>query len=288
MRKFLIAAVLALMIALAGATDSAVRAGSPAVGALPAPINEPAVAASDMWLLHLPGIAGKRWVDDQMMLGFKDAGVCGVMDVYDWTGEDPGIAALHAYKRNQEQAQIVADMISDHFHRHPDLHILLSGHSGGTGIAVWALEKLPDDVKIDKLLLMASALSPGYDLSKALSHVRDKCYSFCSENDVIVLDVGCRMFGTIDGKKTEAAGAFGFLFPDGADMQQYDKLIQKPYDKVWLRYRNFGDHMGCMLRPFARNVVAPLMIDHRVMNELEKRQHAAGQNNVGVGHPSRS
>jgi hypothetical protein len=71
-------------------------------------------------------------------------------------------------------------------------------------------------------------------------------------------------------------------------MQQYDKLIQKPYDKVWLRYRNFGDHMGCMLRPFARNVVAPLMIDHRVMNELEKRQHAAGQNNVGVGHPSRS
>ena len=121
--------------------------------------SPPAAAqACDSWLLHLPGIAGKRWVDDQMMLGFKDAGVATSFDIYDWTGEDPGIAALHAYKRNQEQAQVVADLIADHFHRHPELHILLSGHSGGTGIAVWALEKLPADVKIDKLLLMASAL----------------------------------------------------------------------------------------------------------------------------------
>ena len=36
-----------------------------------------------------------------------------------------------------------------------------------TGLAVWALEKLPDDVKVDTVLLMSSALSPTYDLSKA-------------------------------------------------------------------------------------------------------------------------
>ncbi|HWE03898.1 MAG TPA: hypothetical protein VG326_15945 [Tepidisphaeraceae bacterium] len=273
MRKLFVVGILGLFTCHFGLSIDGVIAASPA----PAVAVERTVAVSDTWLLHLPGIAGRRWVDDQMMLGFKDAGVAGVCDVYDWTGEDPGIAALHAYKRNQEQAQIVADLIADHFHRHPDLHILLSGHSGGTGIAVWALEKLPADVKIDKLLLMASALSPGYDLSKALAHVRNKCYSFCSENDVMVLDIGTRMFGTIDGKKTEAAGAFGFLFPAGADSRQYDKLIQKPYDKVWLRYRNFGDHMGCMLRPFARDIVAPLMLDHPALSALEKATHAAGQ-----------
>ncbi|HZK80590.1 MAG TPA: hypothetical protein VFC46_05965 [Humisphaera sp.] len=284
MQKYLTVVLLGLLIgAMSVSIQPRARAERPPV--VSAPVAERAAPANDTWLLHLPGIAGKRWVDDQMMLGFKDAGVAGVLDVYDWTGEDPGIAALHAYKRNQEQAQIVANLIADHFHRHPDVHILLSGHSGGTGIAVWALEKLPDDVKIDKLLLMASALSPGYDLSKALAHVRDKCYSFCSENDLIVLDVGCRMFGTIDGKRTEAAGAFGFLFPDGADMRQYDKLIQKPYDKVWLRYRNVGDHMGCMLRPFARAVVAPLMIDHPVFSDLGKREHAAG---AAKGNGSRS
>jgi hypothetical protein len=52
---------------------------------------------------------------------------------------------------------------------------------------------------------------------------------------------------------------------------QYDKLIQKTYDKEWMRYRNVGDHMGCMLRPFAKNVVAPLMIEHA------KRPDALGQ-----------
>ena len=160
----------------------------------------------------------------------------------------------------KSKAQKVADFITDRVRRQPGLEFILCGHSGGTGIAVWALEKLPDDVKIDKLILLASALSPGYDLSKALSHVRGACYSFCSENDILVLGTGTRMLGTIDGKQTEAAGYFGFIFPPTADPRQYDKLIQKPYDKSWMQYRNFGDHMGCMVRPFARAVIAPLVV----------------------------
>lgn len=215
---------------------------------------------SDHWLLHLPGIAGRRWIDGQMMLGFRDGGFGGELQVYDWTGEVAGIAALRSYKHNQVEAQKVADYIADRAHKEPGLHITLTGHSGGTGIAVWALEKLPDDVKVDTVILLASALSPEYDLTRALSHVRGTCYAFCSENDVLVLNAGTKMLGTIDGKKTEAAGEFGFVLPKGADPKQYEKLIQKPYDKTWMQYNNLGDHMGCMLRPFAEKVIAPLLL----------------------------
>ena len=68
------------------------------------------------------------------------------------------------------------------------------------------------------------------------------------------------MLGTIDGKKCEAAGHCGFCLPTGVDATQYDKLIQKPYDKSWLQYHNVGDHMGCMMRPFAQMILAPLIL----------------------------
>ncbi|HZL34345.1 MAG TPA: hypothetical protein VFC78_03480 [Tepidisphaeraceae bacterium] len=215
---------------------------------------------SDHWLLHLPGIAGHKWVDDQMILGLRDAGYDGALDVYDWTGEDPGLTALRAYKRNHATAAKIAKMICARHRLHPNEHIILTAHSGGTGLAVWALEDLPADVQVDEVILLASALSPDYDLSKALTHIRGKLFSFCSENDVLVLGAGTKMFGTIDGKKTEAAGEYGFTFPAGADIRQYDKLIQKPYDRAWMHYHNLGDHIGCMLRPFSKNVIGPLVV----------------------------
>jgi pimeloyl-ACP methyl ester carboxylesterase len=244
-------------IGLIGATCVAADPSPMRVVSMPAP--RVAVNTPQTWLLHLPGIAGRRWVDDQLVFGLRDGGYDGALDVYDWTGEDPGLPSLFAYKRNQAEAQKVADLITDHVHKNPGDRIILTGHSGGTGIAVWALEKLPADVKIDEVILLASALSPTYDLSKALSHVTGHCYSFCSENDVLVLGAGTKMFGTIDGVKTEAAGHFGFIQPAAADPLQYAKLIQKPYDKSYLQYHNVGDHIGCMVRPFTHAIVAPLV-----------------------------
>lgn len=228
------------------------------VAALPAGV---APAARKTWMLHLTGISGRKWVDDQLVEGFHEAGFPGDIEVYDWTGDNAGLGALKGLVHNQVEAQKVADLITDKYRKDPGLRIIVTGHSGGTGIATWALEKLPADVKVDDVIFMASALSPDYDLSRALAHVRHRCYSFCSQYDILVLAVGCRTFGTIDGKKTEAAGYFGFVFPPGGDLIQYGKLIQKPFDKAWMKFGNIGDHMGCMVHGFAGNVVAPLVID---------------------------
>jgi alpha-beta hydrolase superfamily lysophospholipase len=211
------------------------------------------------YLLHLPGIGGKRSIDRTLTEGLVQGGMDAHVEIYDWTATDAGLSALYAQQRHQREADVVAAKITAAFRADPRQRIYLSGHSGGTGIAIWALERLPSDVKVESLLLLASALSPTYDLSTALRHVRGKAYALHSPYDP-VLGIGTRMFGTIDGIKTDAAGRVGFSKPaDAADPKQYDKLVSIGYDTSWIRLRNIGDHIGPMMRPFAREILSPLL-----------------------------
>jgi pimeloyl-ACP methyl ester carboxylesterase len=225
------------------------------------PASMPAVDFSQTWLLHLPGIGGARSIDRHMTAGLKEGGWEGKISIYDWTANDPGINALLSYKRNKEQAQKVEKQIEEKLKKDPHLKVTLISHSGGTGIAAWALEDMPEGMQVETLVLLASALSPDYDLSRALSHVRGKAYVFYSKNDQVVLGAGTRLFGTIDGVKTDAAGLVGFRKPEGADEKAYEKLVQKPYDDGWIAFQNIGNHVGCMSEPFAENVIAPMLIE---------------------------
>lgn len=218
-----------------------------------------AILAKGPVLLHLPGIGGYLGCDRRLLVGLKQGGVGAQFQVYDWTDHDPGLHALHAYERNRAQAQKIADMILAHVKADPTAPIYLTAHSGGCGLAVWALEELPPDVQVDTLLLLAPALSPDYDLSAALRHVRNHAYAFTSMNDNVVLGAGTRMFGTIDGVRCDAAGMGGFIMPSGADSQAYKKLIACPYEPGWVQYDDWGDHIGALSRPFAAAVLAPLL-----------------------------
>jgi hypothetical protein len=100
--------------------------------------------------------------------------------------------------------------------------------------------------------------------------VRGKAYVFYSKNDQVVLGAGTRLFGTIDGVKSDAAGLIGFRTPDAADKYEYGKLVQKPYDNGWIAFQNIGNHIGCMSQPFAENVVAPLLVEDAVKMDLKK------------------
>ena len=244
-------------------------ASSLAVRAEEARANPPAADFSHTWLLHLPGIGGEMGIDRAFIHGLKDGGWEGPTKIYDWTEHDPGIDALHARKRNDREAQIVSEMIELKLKQDPKLQITLTSHSGGTGIAVWALEKLPPGMQIRTLVLLASALSPEYDLSSALKHVSGNAYVYYSENDTLVLGAGTQLFGTIDGKKSVAAGLVGFKMPPDGDKEQYEKLIQRPWIKDWMVFENAGSHIGCMSRPFVSRVLAPVLIgalheSHRV------------------------
>jgi hypothetical protein len=126
-------------------------------------------------------------------------------------------------------------------------------------LAVWALEALPADVHVQTVILIAPALSPKYDLTRALAHVNGKMYAFTSTLDSLVLGTGTQLFGTIDGVQTPAAGFGGFVRPTSANPAAYQKLVPCPYQAAWQKYHDFGDHLGGMSRPFSREILSPLL-----------------------------
>jgi hypothetical protein len=210
--------------------------------------------------LHLCGISGYRYIDRQLVLGLADGGLHARIDHYDWTTADPGLGSLLAEKRNHQEAAKVARLLLKHYRAHPAARITVSAHSGGCAIIAWALEKLPPDVQIDSVVMLAPALSPGYDLSAMLRHIRGHVYVFYSQYDGIVLGVGTSLFGTMDGVKTDAAGKVGFKAPADADQAQYKKLVQFPYERDWLKLGDLGDHVGPMTEAFGDQIIAPLLL----------------------------
>ena len=239
--------------------------GMPPVATRPLP-------AGATYLVHLPGVAGDSPFDRWWIEALKDGGAADDVELYDWTCNDPWIHALQAYDRNHQQAARVANLIVARLRADPQARVILTAESGGTGIAIWALESLPKDLRIQTLLMLAPAISPRYDLTAALRHVSGKAYAFTSAGDVIILGAGTRLFGTMDGKKTEAAGLVGFRAPPAASPDEYRKLIQIKYDPAWMIWGNFGSHAGGMSATFARHVLAPLLLRHDSPVGIEDRR----------------
>jgi pimeloyl-ACP methyl ester carboxylesterase len=216
-------------------------------------------AAQPPLLVYLPGISGLLGPGRRLGTALDSGGFDALYRVFDWTDGDPGLDALRAYDRNQDQAQDLANRLAGQRIGDPDRPIVLIAHSGGAGVAVWTLEKLPKETRVRAAILLAPALSPDYDLSRALRHVSGKMVVFYSPRDEWILGAGTKLFGTIDRVQSEAAGLHGFHIPAGADPAQYHKLIQIPYDPAWAALGNPGDHMGPLAGPFIRTVLAPLL-----------------------------
>lgn len=251
-----------LLIVLVAHTGACASDAPPVAGALASapPATERGASHRDALHIHLPGIGGYRNVDRGMLRGLREGGYNVKIKPYDWTGSDAGLAALVGTQRHRAESIRIAQLIREHARNYPGARITVSAHSAGAGIIAWALEQLPPGVQVDSVLFIAPALSPEYDLSRALAHVREKAYVLYSPYDAAVLGVGTKMLGTVDGVKAEASGKVGFTPPASAvDPQQYDKLVQVPYRAQWIKLGNIGDHIGGLARPFSRAVLAPLL-----------------------------
>jgi pimeloyl-ACP methyl ester carboxylesterase len=199
-------------------------------------------------------------VDRAWTSALKDAGLVVTVEHFDWTSDEYRfLDALQAIDRNRRECLTLAERITFLARSEPHRRIILTAHSGGTGFVLFALERLPADVQVDTLVLMAPAISGNYDLSPALKHVRREAYVFTSRYDTVVLGTGTRLFGTMDGQKVDAAGLTGFTRPESADPKQYAKIVELGYQASWMRYSNFGDHVGSLAPSFALNIIGPLL-----------------------------
>jgi hypothetical protein len=143
-----------------------------------------------------------------------------------------GFGRWHADLTNAEnvraKAAAVAAEVALFRAEHPAAPVFLVGKSGGTGVVVKALEGLPPGA-VERAVLLAPALSPAYDLRRALAAVGRELVVFWSPLDLIVLGLGTRIFGTIDRINAVSAGLVGFRAPgdlDGPGRAHYAKLRQ--------------------------------------------------------------
>jgi len=216
-------------------------------------------------VIILPGIEGKGPLNVNIAKGLNQGGVPSAIEIHDWSALSVAtwFINLTAEGRNRRCAADIARRIQVYQHRYPERPIHLIGHSGGGGVAVYALEALPPDRPITSAMLLAPALSPEYDLRRALRRTTCGIWNFYSDKDVGFLRLGTTIFGTIDRAHGSAAGAVGFREPPGIGTEgaklYAKRLHQVRYTDRMARSGNMGGHSGWASQQFTREWIAPLL-----------------------------
>jgi hypothetical protein len=169
-------------------------------------------------------------------------------------------ADLTRVANRDAKAALVADAVRRFKAARPGDPAFLVAKSGGSGVIVKALEQLEAN-SVERAVLLAPALSPGYDLAAALRAVNREVVAFWSPLDVIVLGAGTRLFGTADRVRTVAAGMVGFRPPLGqaGSGDPHAKLRQVRWDLRMASSGYLGGHVGTDSPIFLRRYVVPLL-----------------------------
>jgi len=217
-------------------------------------------------VVSLDGVGGLNWGTRWLRKGLDEAGVKAAIVIYDWS-KGPGgmfVGDLMDASRNRAVAQDLARTVSTYTAAMPERPVTLIGHSGGAAVVVWALEAMPERCQVDRVVLLAPALTPDYDLSPALARVAKRMYVMHSPADVGLMAAGTAVFGTMDGRHSVSAGLKGFEVPaEVADRRQYAKVRQVRWTPDLVKSGHLGGHMGWTTTRFARDFLAPILKGRR-------------------------
>ncbi len=196
-------------------------------------------------------------------LGMQDAGYQGYVELVPWQGFVTAVDQMN-YDRNRGKGIELGESIRRTSIRYPDTPIDIIALSAGTGIATFALESLPEDVRIRNVVFLGCSLSSHYDLTRAAKRVNGKLYVFYSEDDAILSRI-VPYTGTVDRRDTSdgVAGLDGFQLPartDAATLRQYRKIQNIRYMPQFADSGYNGGHMSSTERKFIARYVAPLVL----------------------------
>lgn len=196
--------------------------------------------------------------------GLRQAGYRGAIETFGWQSVVGWtLRDQMDRERNEGQARRLAGRIEEYVRAHPGRRVNIIALSAGTGITTWALEALPEDVRVGTVVYLASSLSRQYDLSEALKRVDGKLYCFYSPRDP-VLKYGVPVAGSVDRElfESNAAGSYGFAMPPGRDTRRaelYRRLRNRPYRDEYAEYGYHGLHTDGTAQGFVAKVIAPLL-----------------------------
>jgi pimeloyl-ACP methyl ester carboxylesterase len=212
-------------------------------------------------LLVLPGVGNTRF----HLAGFVERARAQLpgfhVEVRTWGVPFLTLHNLRAHERNVATAEEIAAEIAEWRDRHPGELFYLVGYSGGGGMAALAVSFLPDDVTVDRLILVAPAISPDYPVEReVLPHVGEYMVNYWSEQDLQV-GWGTKTFGTIDRVKTESAGATGFSAED-------PELLQWRWTPEHRELGHRGNHLSYLGRRWQAAALHPALEPQVSADEL--------------------
>jgi len=180
---------------------------------------------------------------------------------FDWThGWGLGLADVTDLAHARCQGRLLAEEVCRYRTAYPSVPIYLVGFSAGAAVALTAAEHLPPDT-LERIVLLAPAVSASYDLRGALASARRGIDVFTSERDRLWLGLGTAVVGTADGRREPAAGRVGFCPPVLAPNEAWlaGRLRQHSWDACAAWTGNEGEHAGSLTPTFLKAYVLPLL-----------------------------
>jgi pimeloyl-ACP methyl ester carboxylesterase len=199
--------------------------------------------------------------------GLYEGGLAGAIRVFNWGLPFPGgyLSNLTRIDRNRRRAADIAVEICSYQDRYPGRPVHLVAQSGGAGLAVFAAEALPEERQIESVVLLGAAVSPTYNLSKALRRIRKGLLNSYSCRDSVVLGLGTRIFGTTDRQFTVAAGCVGFQTPETLSEEEQSLYAEKLKQIAWCEEladsaNHWGGHLSSGGEVYLARHIAPWMM----------------------------
>ncbi|MFH0981336.1 MAG: hypothetical protein V2A79_07350 [Planctomycetota bacterium] len=209
-------------------------------------------------IYYLDGAGNWGYGTSEVPLGLKQAGYRGDVEIFIWTMTFVPVADQLNYLGARARAAALADRITRYYRQYPRNPMDVIALSAGTGVATWAIENLPSDVKINNLVLLGSSLSHDYDMTKALNRMTGKIYTYHSQHDSVLQAV--RVVGTIDQKRgVDSIGLVGLKAPRGYE----DRVVNTAWSERWLKLGWAGAHTDCTNQLFVRYEIAPRLLPPR-------------------------
>jgi hypothetical protein len=227
-------------------------------GPPPPPRSYPAVVQGVV--LCVPGAGGFPSITSTFQRVVEETGAPLLVEHFEWTHGYMRVLADHVdVEFAREQGRRLAERVCALKRECPGRAVYVAAHSAGCAVALAAAESLPPGV-LDRLLLLAPAVSATYDLRPSLAATTRGVDVFFSHRDWAALGVGTRLLGTSDRCWGPAAGRVGF-WPaptTPGDAALYAKLHQHAWDPCVSWAGNNGGHYGTYQPAFLRAYVLPL------------------------------
>jgi hypothetical protein len=212
-------------------------------------------------VLCVPGAGGFPAICNFVREAVEDQGAPVAVEAFEWTHGYGRILADHIDAcYTCVQGRRLAERIRALKQECPQRPIYLISHSAGCAVALAATPCLPPG-SLQRMVLLAPAVSATYDLRPSLTAVSCSVEVFYSRRDWAALGIGIFLAGTSDRLWTAAAGRIGFR-PNlwcPQDQALYAKLHQHPWEPCVAWSGNAGGHYGAYQPTFLRAYVLPLL-----------------------------